>query len=124
MLRGRGGCYKHTFYGIVSYQCMEATPSLACANKCVFCWRHHDNPVGTSFRWQVDDPATLLDGFEENHLAMMKQLKGVPGVKPERTPRRWAVSATVRSLVGEPIIYRGSTSSSGCSTPRASLVSW
>ena len=36
-LRGRGGCYKHTFYGITSYQCMEATPSLACANKCVFC---------------------------------------------------------------------------------------
>lgn len=33
-LRGRGGCYKHTFYGITSYQCMEATPSLACANKC------------------------------------------------------------------------------------------
>jgi tRNA wybutosine-synthesizing protein 1 len=24
-LRGRGGCYKHTFYGIASYQCMEAT---------------------------------------------------------------------------------------------------
>lgn len=40
-LRGRGGCYKHTFYGITSYQCMETTPSLACANKCVFCWRHH-----------------------------------------------------------------------------------
>ena len=37
-MRGRGGCYKHTFYGITSYQCMEATPSLACANKCVFCW--------------------------------------------------------------------------------------
>lgn len=36
-LRGRGGCYKHTFYGITSSQCMEATPSLACANKCVFC---------------------------------------------------------------------------------------
>ena len=36
-LRGRGGCYKHTMYGITSYQCMETTPSLACANKCVFC---------------------------------------------------------------------------------------
>ena len=36
-LRGRGGCYKHTFYGITSYQCMEATPSLACANKCKCC---------------------------------------------------------------------------------------
>jgi tRNA wybutosine-synthesizing protein 1 len=40
-VRGQGGCYKHTFYGITSYQCMEMTPSLACANKCVFCWRHH-----------------------------------------------------------------------------------
>lgn len=29
-LRGRGGCYKHTFYNIASYSCMEATPSLAC----------------------------------------------------------------------------------------------
>ena len=106
MLRGRGGCYKHTFYGIVSYQCMEATPSLACANKCVFCWRHHDNPVGTSFRWQVDDPATLLDGFEENHPAMMKQLKGVPGVKPERYAEAMGrVRHCALSLVGEPIIY-------------------
>jgi hypothetical protein len=24
---------KHTFYGIESHRCMEATPSLACANK-------------------------------------------------------------------------------------------
>ena len=39
MLRGRGGCYKHAFYGIESHRCMETTPSLACANKCVFCWR-------------------------------------------------------------------------------------
>ena len=45
MLRGRGGCYKHTFYGIESHRCMESTPSLACANKCVFCWRF----VGSTF---------------------------------------------------------------------------
>jgi tRNA wybutosine-synthesizing protein 1 len=48
MLRGRGGCYKHSFYGIESHRCMEATPSLACANKCVFCWRHHTNPGARS----------------------------------------------------------------------------
>mgnify|MGYP001800372747 FL=1 len=28
MLRGRGGCYKHAFYGIASHRCMETTPSL------------------------------------------------------------------------------------------------
>ncbi|KAL1284729.1 S-adenosyl-L-methionine-dependent tRNA 4-demethylwyosine synthase TYW1 [Trichinella pseudospiralis] len=53
MLRGRGGCYKHTFYGINSHQCMEMTPSLACANKCVFCWRHHSNPRDTR-KWFVN----------------------------------------------------------------------
>jgi tRNA wybutosine-synthesizing protein 1 len=62
MLRGRGGCYKHTFYGIESHRCMEATPSLACANKCVFCWRHHTNPTGTSWVWEKQPPGEILDG--------------------------------------------------------------
>jgi tRNA wybutosine-synthesizing protein 1 len=66
-LRGRGGCYKHSFYGITSYQCMEATPSLACANKCVFCWRHHKNPVGRDWRWTVDPPEMILQQAMDNH---------------------------------------------------------
>ena len=49
MLRGRGGCYKHTFYGIESHRCMETTPSLACANKCVFCWRYVDSTYYHTF---------------------------------------------------------------------------
>lgn len=105
MLRGRGGCYKHTFYGIVSYQCMEMTPSLACANKCVFCWRHHTNPVGTAWKWEADSPNMILEGALDNHRRMIGMLKGVPGVQPQRfkdalTPRHCALS-----LVGEPIMY-------------------
>ncbi|NXB30248.1 TYW1 synthase, partial [Eulacestoma nigropectus] len=76
MLRGRGGCYKHTFYGIESHRCMEATPSLACANKCVFCWRHHTNPVGTEWRWKMDQPEVILQEAIENHQNMIKQFKG------------------------------------------------
>lgn len=49
MLRGRGGCYKHTFYGIESHRCMETTPSLACANKCVFCWRYNCHFLAVQF---------------------------------------------------------------------------
>jgi tRNA wybutosine-synthesizing protein 1 len=41
MLRGRGGCYKHTFYGIQSFQCMEMTPSLACANKVLYIYSYY-----------------------------------------------------------------------------------
>lgn len=105
MLRGRGGCYKHTFYGIASHQCMETTPSLACANKCVFCWRHHTNPVGTEWRWKVDPPEMILQGALDNHYRMIKQMRGVPGVSPERFEEGFNVRHCALSLVGEPIMY-------------------
>ncbi|CBH12986.1 hypothetical protein, conserved [Trypanosoma brucei gambiense DAL972] len=105
MLRGRGGCYKHTFYNIASYQCMEMTPSLACANKCVFCWRHHTNPVGRSFRWKVDPPRELIEGGLAGHRRMVKQMRGVPGVTPQRLEEALNVRHCALSLVGEPIMY-------------------
>ncbi|CAH3108575.1 unnamed protein product [Porites lobata] len=105
MLRGRGGCYKHTFYGIESHRCMETTPSLACANKCVFCWRHHTNPVGTEWKWKMDDPDTIVNGAMDNHRNMIKQFRGVPGVKPERFEEGMKIKHCALSLVGEPIMY-------------------
>lgn len=105
MLRGRGGCYKHTFYGIESHRCMEATPSLACANKCVFCWRHHTNPVGREWRWQMDDPLELVESAVSEHRGMIKQMKGVPGVIPERFGEGMDPRHCALSLVGEPIMY-------------------
>lgn len=105
MLRGRGGCYKHTFYGIESHRCMEATPSLACANKCVFCWRHHSNPVGTEWKWKMDDPQTIVKEALENHYKMIKQFKGVPGVQPEKFNEGLSARHCALSLVGEPIMY-------------------
>lgn len=105
MLRGRGGCYKHSFYGIESHRCMETTPSLACANKCVFCWRHHTNPVGTEWRWKMDPPEQIFKEALENHYNMIRQFKGVPGVLPERFAEGMNVKHCALSLVGEPIMY-------------------
>uniref|UniRef100_A0A8C5DVG8 S-adenosyl-L-methionine-dependent tRNA 4-demethylwyosine synthase TYW1 n=1 Tax=Gouania willdenowi TaxID=441366 RepID=A0A8C5DVG8_GOUWI len=105
MLRGRGGCYKHTFYGIESHRCMETTPSLACANKCVFCWRHHTNPVGTEWLWKMDPAEKILEEAMEKHQNMIRQFKGVPGVLPERYQEGLAIKHCALSLVGEPIMY-------------------
>ena len=88
-LRGRGGCYKHSFYGIESHRCMEATPSLACANQCVVCWRHHSHPVGREWRWQMDDAETLVTSAISEPKGMIKQMKGVPGVLPSGWRRGW-----------------------------------
>jgi len=105
MLRGRGGCYKHTFYGIASHRCMEATPSLACANKCVFCWRHHKNPVGREWRWAVDAPEKIMSEALAFHVKMIREFKGVPGVIPARFQEGLEPRHCALSLVGEPIIY-------------------
>ena len=104
-LRGRGSCYKRSFYGIASHLCMEATPSLSCSNKCVFCWRHGTNPVGTTWRWQTDPPELIFNGAKEAHLKKIKSLRGVPGVRAERFQEAMRIRHCALSLVGEPIFY-------------------
>ena len=104
-LRGRGSCYKYSFYGIKSHLCMETTPSLSCSNKCVFCWRHGTNPVGTTWRWQVDPPDLIFSGAKEGHYKKIKMMRGVPGVRAERFQEAMKIKHCALSLVGEPIFY-------------------
>ncbi|KAI8633438.1 hypothetical protein F5Y19DRAFT_471714 [Xylariaceae sp. FL1651] len=104
-LRGRGSCYKYSFYGIASHQCMETTPSLSCSNKCVFCWRHGTNPVGTTWRWVVDPPELIFAGVKAGHYHKIKMLRGVPGVRAERFSEAMRIRHCALSLVGEPIFY-------------------
>jgi hypothetical protein len=77
----------------------------ATANKCVFCWRHHTNPVGTEWKWAMDEPEEIVEGAVNGHYNMIKQLKGVPGVRPERFEEAFRIRHCALSLVGEPIMY-------------------
>lgn len=104
-LRGRGSCYKYSFYGIKSHLCMETTPSLSCSNKCVFCWRHGTNPVGTTWRWKIDPPELIFTGAKEAHLQKIRMMRGVPGVRAERFQEAMRIQHCALSLVGEPIFY-------------------
>ncbi|CEP62459.1 putative tRNA 4-demethylwyosine synthase LALA0_S05e06128g [Lachancea lanzarotensis] len=104
-LRGRGSCYKHSLFNIVSSRCMELTPSLACSSKCVFCWRHGTNPVSKNWRWEVDDPEYILEDALKGHYSKIKQMRGVPGVIAERFAKAFEVRHCALSLVGEPIMY-------------------
>ncbi|CAR30195.1 putative tRNA 4-demethylwyosine synthase [Lachancea thermotolerans CBS 6340] len=104
-LRGRGSCYKHSLFNIVSSRCMELTPSLACSSKCIFCWRHGTNPVSKTWRWEVDDPEYILENALQGHYAKIKQMRGVPGVIAERFAKAFKVRHCALSLVGEPIMY-------------------
>lgn len=105
MLRGRGGCYKLKFYGIMSHQCLQMTTSISCANRCVFCWRGYKAPVSKEWTWGVDDPAMIL---RDSLAAQAKLLTGFGG-HAEVTKGLYAQSKRVRhvalSLTGEPITY-------------------
>ena len=51
----------------------------------------------------MDDPEFIIQGVLENHYKMIKQLKGVPGVKADRFQEAFNVKHCALSLVGEPI---------------------
>jgi len=104
-LRGEGQCYKHAFYGINSHGCMEGTPSLACANKCTFCWRNHANPVATSWVFQTDDPEFLVEESVRQHLELIEEAAQSPLVSAAKVEEARAVKHMALSLVGEPVLY-------------------
>ncbi|PWV04195.1 hypothetical protein C3747_159g65 [Trypanosoma cruzi] len=105
MMRGRGGCYKWTMYGVQSHRCMEATPSMACANNCVFCWRLNTNPTATKWKWQVDDPQAIVDGMLSSHKSLIQGVRGMPGVTDEKLEEAMNPRHCALSLVGESVLY-------------------
>eukprot|EP00913_Durusdinium_trenchii_P014560 g13659.t1 len=77
-----------------------------CANKCVFCWRHHKNPVGTEWKWSMDPPDQIVADGVEQHKRMIRECKGIPGVKKERfdeamNVRHCALYPRINELVEE-----------------------
>ncbi|CAK0899961.1 unnamed protein product [Prorocentrum cordatum] len=105
MLQGRGGCYKHTFYGINSHQCMEHTPNVSCANKCTFCWRNHINPVALSWKFDVDDPEAIIEESLRKHYGIIEQQCQSPNALEHRKEEARRVRHCALSLVGEPVAY-------------------
>ena len=71
----------------------------------VFYWRHHKNPVGREWRWKTDDPNEIVDQAVKEHINMIKETKGIPGVKKDQWEEAHTVRHCALSLVGEPIMY-------------------
>lgn len=46
---------------------MEMTPSLACANKCIFCWRNYSNPVTLKWKYEEDSPEWIVEEALRKH---------------------------------------------------------
>ena len=105
MIKGKGGCYKLKFYGIMSNQCMQMTTSMSCANRCTFCWRGYKAPVAKTWQGTVDDPQAIYEGSVKAH---HKLLTGFGGSETANTPsyeKSKSIQHVALSLTGEPIFY-------------------
>jgi len=105
MIRDQGSCYKHTFYGINSHQCLQMTTSISCANRCVFCWRGYKSPVAKEWKWDVDDPKEILEGCIKAHEKLLIGFGGNEKANMKKLEESKIPKHVALSLTGEPIAY-------------------
>ena len=105
MIRGKGGCYKLKFYGIMSNQCMQMTTSISCANRCTFCWRGYKAPVSKEWKWNVDDPEMIHQGSKEAHHKLLVGFAGSDTANKGAYENSKQIKHVALSLTGEPIMY-------------------
>jgi len=103
-VRGRDVCYKNTFYGINSHQCVQMSPNFFCPLRCKWCWRDIDD-FKEEFKENIDDPVTIIEGCIEEYKKALIGFKGNEEADPEKyeestKPKHFAIS-----LTGEPTFY-------------------
>ncbi len=104
-IKGQGSCYKHKFYGIKSHQCLQMSPSLSCANRCVYCWRDHKDPVCMEWKGIVDSPEEIIEQAIIQHKKLNIGLKGYKDVDKKVFEQSQNIRHVALSLTGEPIVY-------------------
>jgi len=104
-IRGEGVCYKSTFYGINTHQCLQMSCNLGCANRCIFCWRDDKGPTGKNWQWEIDEPEFIIDNALIAHQKLLIGFKGADKVVEKNLNESKNVAHVALSLIGEPIFY-------------------
>lgn len=104
-LRGEGNCYKCTFYGIRSHQCLQMTTSMFCASRCKFCWRGQKAPIGKTWYGPIDSPEHIINHSIEEHLKLLTGFGSNLKTNDHKKEELKDVRHVALSLTGEPITY-------------------
>ncbi len=109
-LKGGESCYKHRFYGIRSWRCIQATTAIGCNLACTFCWRIIPEEVGYNWnelnaRDQWDEPEKIIDGLINEHKRIVTGYKGNEKVDMKRWKESNDPAHVALSLTGEPLFY-------------------
>ncbi|MGC8547502.1 MAG: 4-demethylwyosine synthase TYW1 [Candidatus Micrarchaeia archaeon] len=111
-LRGETLCYKNEFYGIRSWQCLQATPAIGCDLACRFCWRLMPDEEG--YKWNElnavdkwDEPKEIVEGMIEEQRKLLSGFKAIADTssKKQRFDEAMEPKHATLSLTGEPLFY-------------------
>ncbi len=98
-------CYKGTFYGVESHQCMQMTPVVDYCNfRCLYCWRSQDFDTSATGRtW--DDPEELFQDAVTEQQRLLSGYKGHDLTDMEKWVQSQRPTHVAISLNGEPTVY-------------------
>lgn len=97
-------CYKQTFYGIQSHQCLQMTPTLNhCTHMCLFCWRFQ-NFTEQKIQ-QIDEPEYILENAIQAQQKLITGFKGDPRCNQTKWNQANHPTMLACSLSGEPTLY-------------------
>ena len=97
-------CYKQTFYGIQSHQCLQMTPILnQCTHMCLFCWRYQ-NFTEQKIQ-QINEPEYILENALQAQQKLITGFKGDPRCNQTKWNQANHPTMLACSLSGEPTLY-------------------
>lgn len=104
-LRWGDNCYKHQFYGINSWRCVQMSCALQyCSHRCNFCWR--DLSL-TKLNWdsEVDNPKFIVDECIKEFKKILQGFKGGKEINKKRFNEAMKPVHFAISLAGEGTLY-------------------
>jgi len=107
--KGIQHCYKQKFYGIPSHRCLQLSPTIACTQRCLYCWRVQAADLGLVWNDYVIKDYDNPEDIVLNGILMQRQIlsgfKGNPKVNAEILEEAFRPIHAAISLVGEPTLY-------------------
>ena len=109
LTRGKKYCYKQKFYGIPSHRCLQLSPTIACTQQCLYCWRVQAIDLGLSWNTfnlpDYDDPQKIVLNGILAQREILSGYKGNPKVDKKMLEEAFRPVHAAISLVGEPTLY-------------------
>ncbi|RLE50775.1 MAG: 4-demethylwyosine synthase TYW1 [Candidatus Methanomethylicota archaeon] len=107
--RGTRYCYKQKFYGIPSHRCLQMSPTIACTQQCLYCWRIQASDLKVTWNEvdlrDYDDPDKVVVNSIIKQRQVLSGLKGNKKVDRKMLEEAFRPIHAAISLVGEPTLY-------------------